>query len=390
MYSNETDFPVVTTEIDESNGMSPGKLVLLSKFLVLVLISNLRKLRAENAELRAKVKGLQQQVVFGTRVKRTNTKSYEQKISCENTLLTDGDVLFNTGIESKKMFDDLYKHVSQYVQRRWRGAKNVCTKAKKYKPPENFATRRKLSGKDEFLLTLMRVRLGLVQRHVAHIFGVSSALASGIFNAWLTAMDKVLAKPLVFWPSKEQTVATMPPRYRSVKGLRTIIDCSEIFIETPKDPKLQASTWSDYKHHNTAKFLIACAPNSMITFISDIYGGRASDKAITNDSEFLDLCEWCDVIMADKGFNIRDECAARNIELYLPPGKKGQAQMTSADVAKTKKIANLRIIIEQVIQRLKTFRILKNVVPISLLPNLPKMVRVCGALCNLKEPIYKT
>ena len=27
-----------------------------------------------------------------------------------------------------------------------------------------------------------------------------------------------------------------------------IIDCTEVFIETPSDPSLKASTWSDYKH----------------------------------------------------------------------------------------------------------------------------------------------
>ena len=60
---------------------------------------------------------------------------------------------------------------------------------------------------------------------------------------------------LVFWPSKEQIIATKPDRYKHLADLRGIIDCSEIFIETPKDLNLKAATWSDYKHHKTGKIL---------------------------------------------------------------------------------------------------------------------------------------
>jgi len=180
-----------------------------------------------------------------------------------------------------------------------------------------------------------------------------------------------------------------PSRFSKLPDLRCFIDCTEIFIETPKDPDVQNATWSNYKHHNTAKFLIGVAPNSAITFVSSMYGGRTSDKEITIDSGFLDKCEPFDMIQADKGFNIREECHARLLTLHVPPGLRGQVQMTSVAVAKTKQIANLRILIEQVIRRLKTYRILSSQVSITLLPCLSRIVNVCAALCNYKiKPIY--
>ena len=94
----------------------------------------------------------------------------------------------------------------------------------------------------------------------------------------------------------------------TIGTIRSIVDTSEIFIETPSDPKLQSSTYSSYKHHNTAKFLVACSPNSCITFVSKVYGGRASDKQITLRSGFLVLHDPYDTILAEKGFNIADEC----------------------------------------------------------------------------------
>lgn len=63
--------------------------------------------------------------------------------------------------------------------------------------------------------------------------------------------------------------------------------------------------------------------------------------------------------------------------------------MSAAAVKKTKLIANRRILVEQVIRRLKTFRILKNELPISALHHIDDVIHVCAALTNLKEPIYK-
>ena len=62
--------------------------------------------------------------------------------------------------------------------------------------------------------------------------------------------------------------------------------------------------------------------------------------------------------------------------------------MSISAVNKTKRIANLRILVEPVIRNVKTYRILKHEVPVTLVPNLGKIVRVCCALCNLKTPIY--
>ena len=73
-----------------------------------------------------------------------------------------------------------------------------------------------------------------------------------------------------------------------------------------------------------------------------------------------------DMIQADKGFNIRDECAARLVTLHIPPGKRGAVQLSAAAVSKTKRIANLRILVEQVIRRLKTFRVLQTEIPITM------------------------
>ena len=85
----------------------------------------------------------------------------------------------------------------------------------------------------------------------------------------------------VFIPNIETILATTPKRYRHFQNLIEVIDCSEIFIETPKNLELQSPTRSEYKHHNTLKFLVCVAPNSAITFVPKAYTGTISDKEIT-------------------------------------------------------------------------------------------------------------
>ena len=114
---------------------------------------------------------------------------------------------------------------------------------------------------------------------------------------------------------------TSPDRFRNVLSVHSIIDCSELFIETPQDHDLQALTWSTYKHHNTLKFLIGDAPNSSIIFISKGYTGCIPDKELIIDCGYLDEVPAYSTIMCDKGFGITDECDARRITLYVPPGK---------------------------------------------------------------------
>ena len=74
----------------------------------------------------------------------------------------------------------------------------------------------------------------------------------------------------------------------------------------PTSYRSQSSTFLSYKHHNTAKGLVGISPNGAITFVSDLYAGRFSDRKITKDSGIYDLLEPGDSIMADCGFTMED------------------------------------------------------------------------------------
>ena len=122
--------------------------------------------------------------------------------------------------------------------------------------------------------------------------------------------------------------------------LRCIIVCSELFFyKRPKKLDAQAATWSDYKSHNTIKFLIGILHTGFITLLSYAYGCRASDKFVCSDSGFFYCLSSYDEVMADWRFQITEELMMKYCTLSEPPGVWVESQMTNSEVRNTTKIA---------------------------------------------------
>ena len=86
--------------------------------------------------------------------------------------------------------------------------------------------------------------------------------------------------PLVHWPDRESPIRTMQQCFKFSFGTKTtvITDCFEIFIEKSTNLLARVQTFSSYKHHNTTKVLIGITPQGTISYASEAWGGRTSDK----------------------------------------------------------------------------------------------------------------
>ena len=62
--------------------------------------------------------------------------------------------------------------------------------------------------------------------------------------------------------------------------------------------------------------------------------------------------------------------------------------MTPAEISKTSAMTKVRILVEQIIGRIKAFKTLANELPMSMLENVNDIMLICAALCNFKEPMY--
>mgnify|MGYP003417295476 FL=1 len=170
-------------------------------------------------------------------------------------------------------------------------------------------------------------------------------------------------------PSVQQVAGTLPCVFKEkFPNTFAIIDGSEIFIETPTDLQMQSSTWSQYKHHNTAKFLIACTPNGAVSYVSPLYVGSISDVELTRISGFLTKLEDKPgiSIMADRGFTVKDMLETLGIDLNIPPFLDGRQQLPYEEIEAGRTIASLRIHVERAIGRIKTYKILKSTIPLSM------------------------
>ncbi len=239
---------------------------------------------------------------------------------------------------------------------------------------------------NQLLMTLMRLCINSKVLDLSVRFGVSRNAVSKYVTTWLCFLYHHL-KEIDWMPSIEQVSGTLPPAVREYYPTTyAIIDGSEIFLETPTDLQKQSSTWSSYKHHNTAKFLIACTPNGSICFVSPLYVGSISDVEITKISGFLtQLKDKPGIsIMADRGFTVKDMLMDIGVELNIPPFMEGRQQLPGTEVEEGRRIAAVRIHVERAIRRLKTFYILKETLPISIARLSNQIVFVCSYLSNFK------
>lgn len=243
-----------------------------------------------------------------------------------------------------------------------------------------------VSNENALLIFLMKLKLGLTYSSLAVFFGVHRTTISRIFTDTLLTLS-VKTKNLIFWPNKRTISVLLPEAFKkNYPNCRCIIDCTELKVEQPNTVEQRVYMYSRYKGSYTVKFLVAITPNGMISFVSKCYGGRSSDSFITNDSGFLALLESGDEVLADKGFpgiKTTDE----NVVIVMPPFLHN-GRFSEDEILETYNIASVRIHIERLFARLKTFGIL-NKLTIDYLPFIDNIVHMCCVLTNMQAPIIK-
>ena len=190
------------------------------------------------------------------------------------------------------------------------------------------------------------------------------------------------------FPSQELVCKKMPQEFAQYPTTRIILDCNEIFFQRPSAMLAQSEKWSEYKHHNTWKVLVEITPNVQVSYLSDLCGGRVSDKQITREGGVLNLLDAGDNVMLDRGFDISNIVPDR-VTVNMPPFLAGRDQMTAAETEETMSIGSVHIHVERAIGRMKTYHKLYGTLPNTLSPYATQIVTVCGLLANFLPPLLK-
>lgn len=178
----------------------------------------------------------------------------------------------------------------------------------------------------------------------------------------------------------------MPDCFVEFKEMRIVLDCTEVQLEICHCTTCCILTY--YKGMHTAKVLVGISPTGLLTFVSDGFGGRTSDKACVEKSGMLNkLNSFRDDIMVDKSFNLDDICGKAGTEIVQPPFLRHESQLSAEDAGKTLKIARARVHVERAIQRMKVFKVLKGPIPWELVGSLDQILVTIAGIENLSSSI---
>ena len=146
---------------------------------------------------------------------------------------------------------------------------------------------------------LIRLRRGLDSLDVCIQFKISETTYSCMFTTWILFLSKEL-RALFPFPSRQhlQVVQWMPKCFNNFRNTRITINCYEVECQHPSGLMNLSVTFSQYKSSNTWKILVGCTPAGLVSFVSEAWRGRISDKELTEKSGLLDLLEIGDAIIA--------------------------------------------------------------------------------------------
>ena len=103
----------------------------------------------------------------------------------------------------------------------------------------------------------------------------------------------------------------------------------------------------------------------------------------------MDLLEYGDLVLADRGFLIEEELASRGARLAIPSFTKGKKQLSMRQVEMSRRLARVRIHVERMMERIKNFKLLAEILPLSLEPHADNIVMITAAISNLQPKLVK-
>ncbi|KAK9977181.1 hypothetical protein ABG768_019002 [Culter alburnus] len=226
----------------------------------------------------------------------------------------------------------------------------------------------KLQPIDELLLFLMHLSVGLPLRDLPERFGIHRTTASKIIASWTHFLYNLLGSQRLWIP-----------QFSAFPDTQEVLDCTEIFCQTPSSLLLQSEVFSKYKSHATFTAMIGMAPHGAFTFVSGLYADSMSNYEILKLSGIANLLTPDMVIMMDKGFLVDNLAPCK---VYRPAFLPRNTQINREDVRQTQSIAHLRVHVERCIRRVRENKLFDRDIPLSVCGSIEELFNVACFLVN--------
>ncbi|XP_056157454.1 uncharacterized protein LOC130131697 [Lampris incognitus] len=243
-----------------------------------------------------------------------------------------------------------------------------------------------LSKVDEFFMFMAYLVLGLEEFDLASCFMVEKSSVVTILTSWTDFLHRILGS-VPMWLSKENVRAHLPMEFKHYPDTQVVVDFIELHCRTPVSlfPCEETIFYDELETEYTVKALVGMAPHGSVTFISAFFPGRFSDEEVFQKSGIIPLLAPDMSIMVDKGLRVKTlvPCKVHRLP-FISKEKESVVYMMKRSTAR------LRAYIDVMFQRVRTFALFNQVIPLSTAQNLNQLFTVACMMVNYQtEPAKK-
>ena len=211
-------------------------------------------------------------------------------------------------------------------------------------------------ARNRLLMALIWLRVYPTYDVLGFIFDLDKSNISRNLKGMLVVLREQLGNE-VEWPDRARRKQKMEQFMQEFPEVVAIVDATEQPTQRPQDAEEQKRYYSGKKKRHTLKTQVVVGPDGEIMGHSETVPGATHDKSLYDASGVRDRLDEEEAVMGDKGYQ-----GIQPDRLVVLPDKKPKGgELTDEQKARNRRISHYRIVVENTICQLKTFRVLAHV-----------------------------
>jgi transposase len=209
----------------------------------------------------------------------------------------------------------------------------------------------RLDGRDRVLMALIWLRVYPTYEVLGFIFDLHKSNVGRNLKPILEVLSKHLE---IEWPDKaKRTKKKMNEFMQEFPEVAVIGDATEQPTCRPTGRDTQQRYYSGRKKRHTLKTQVVVLPDGTIAAFSDTVPGSQHDKSLYDASGLANHLDQDEAIMGDSGY----QGIQHDHRAVLPDKKPKGGELTDDQKARNHQISQARIVVENTIAQLKSFRV---------------------------------